>query len=94
MNIKAISEYATLQHEVHLRGIFESFVGERFQNLEELQSKLQNKTKEKIFILESETDADFINDFQLDGEIGNENEFSMFYLLDRKGMLYITEVSF
>ena len=91
MNTKTIVEDATLQHEVHLRNIFESFVGKRFQNLEELQTKLQKETKEKIFIFESETDADFLNDFQLDGEIGNENEFSMFYLSDRKGLIYITE---
>ena len=41
MNTKTIVEDATLQHEVHLRNIFESFVGKRFQNLEELQAKLQ-----------------------------------------------------
>ena len=94
MNTKTIVEDATLQHEVHLRSIFESFVGQRFENLEELQVKLQNETKEKILIFESETDADFLNDFQLDGEIGDENEFSMFYLIDRQGLFYITEISF
>jgi len=91
---KKVVEDATLQHEVALRSIFESFVGSRFKDLEELKSRLKNKTKEKILLFESETDADFFNDFQLDGEIGNENEFSLFYLKDRKGFIYITEIAF
>jgi len=91
--MRTISD-AVLQHEVHLRGIFNSLVGSRFQNLDELKLRLAAKTKEKILIIESETDANFLHDNQLDGEIGNENEFSIFYLLDKKGYLYITEISF
>jgi hypothetical protein len=94
MNTKQIIEDAVFQHEIHLREILESFVGSRFVNLKELEKSLKNKTKEPIIIFESETDADFLNDFQLDGEIGNENEFSIFYLKDRKGFLYVTEISF
>lgn len=94
MSIENIIDDAILQHEIHLRNIFESFVGRRFQSLKELQVKLQIETKEKIVIYISETDADFLHDYQLDGEIGNENEFSIFYLSDRKGLMYITEISF
>lgn len=84
----------TLQDKIKLSNIFESLIGNRFKNLEQLKLNLQDKTKEEIIIFESETDADFLNDFQLDGEIGEENEFSLFYLKDRKGFIYITEVSF
>lgn len=94
MNIKDITEAAILQHEVHLRNILESFVGKRFWSLDELKNSLEIETKEKIIISRSETDADFLNDYQLDGEIGNENEFSIFYLLDKKCLMYITEISF
>lgn len=92
--VAKIVEYSEEQHKVHLRGIFESFVGSRFQSLKELKDRLKAKTKEKIILFESETDADFLHDFQLDGEIGNMNEFSLFYLKDRKDYLYITEIAF
>jgi len=94
MNVAKIVEDATMQHEINLRQIFESFVGKRFKSIAELKRELKLKTKEKILLFKSETDADFLHDFQLDGEIGNENEFSMFYLIDRKKELYITEISF
>lgn len=83
-------------YETHIsrRGIFQSFVGRRFKSLEELQCKLQNETKEKVSIIHSETDADFLHDYQIDGEIGEENEFTLFYLIDRKLLYYITEISF
>lgn len=95
MEIKNIIDNATLQHEIHLRNIFNSFVGRSFKSIKELRSELIKATNEDIVLIDSEFSNDFQIDFQIDGEIGKENPFTLWYLIpENTTLLTITEIQF
>lgn len=77
--------------EKSLNTYLESLVGSRFKSIGEIQTKIQSEINKEVNIFISETDAKFLHDYQLDGEIG-DYAFSIFYLKDRKKYLLLTEI--
>ena len=81
----------------------ESLVGLRFETTEKLEEWLKhNFDAESPSVSENEDDEDDEiegTDFRLDcaldtlSEIGEYNDFELFYLKDRQGNYYITEIN-
>lgn len=94
MNTKQIVEDAVLQHEVFIREKLRQLVGFRFSVIESIINRIEEDTNEKVLLIKSEDQSSSDLDLLLDGEIGNENYFGLFYLKDRAGNFYITEVSY
>jgi len=69
-------------------------VGNRFTTIQGIELFISKLTNRKVNIFESETDAYFLSDYQLDGEFDEEEEFSLWYIKDTKGQYYITETTF
>jgi len=71
--------------------LIEKIVGCRFNSFAAIKVELQAMLEEDVSIEEHGADKE-ANDHQLDGEWGNQNAFSIWYLRDLQGLYYITEV--
>lgn len=94
MNTQQIIEDAEVQHEIFIREQLENLIGFRFDTIDSIKDRIAHTTNEKVLLIRAESQDTSNLDFLLDGEIGNENYFGLFYLKDRAGNFYITEISF
>lgn len=70
-----------------------SLVGKRFNSILAIKNYLENEhLMENVEIVRSENETDESLDFVLDCE-SSCSVFTLFFLFDNKGMIYITEVS-
>ena len=71
----------------------ESLVGKRFNSILAIKNYLENiHLMSNVEIVRSENETDESLDFVLDCE-SDCSVFTLFFLFDNKGMIYITEVS-
>lgn len=68
----------------------EKLIGSRFRYIGDIAESL----KEKVNIIQSESERLDGLDFMLDGEYEDETPFTLYYLKDNDGLFYITEVTF
>lgn len=90
MKTKDILEYDKHSISMHRLDFLENLVGRRFGCIESLKEQFSEEVN--LFLSESERLEGF--DYMLDGEFDEHNSFTLFYLLDNKGLIYITEISF
>ena len=77
----------------------ESLVGKRFNTCEDIANKIEQLTGTAVWVQESESDVE-LADFILDYEYRDSKNFNtpisevgeIYYLKDRQGHYYITEV--
>lgn len=70
-----------------------SLVGKRFNSILAIKNYLEDEhLMENVEIVRSENETDESLDFVLDCE-SDCSVFTLFFLFDNKGMIYITEVS-
>lgn len=70
-----------------------SLVGKRFNSILAIKNYLENVLNmEDVIIIKSESDTFNGLDFVLDGE-SNDEVFSIFYLVDNRGCMYVTEIT-
>ena len=70
-----------------------SLVGKRFNSILAIKNYLENVLNmEGVSMIRSESDTLNGLDFVLDGE-SNDEVFSIFYLVDNRGCMYVTEIT-
>lgn len=90
MNTKDILEYDKHSKQMHRLDFLEGLVGNRYESIEDLKNDFLEDVN--VFLSESERLEQY--DYMLDGEFDQYNSFTLFYLLDNSGKMYITEISF
>jgi len=88
MNIKDVLEYDKHSVSIHRLDFLQSLVGNRYISIESLEEQFPEKVK----LINSE--SDIIEDHILDGEFDEYNSFTLFYILDNSGKMYIRDFLF
>lgn len=90
MKTKDILEYDKYSVSMHRLDFLGNLVGRRFSCMASIEEQFPEPVN--IFLSESERLEAF--DYMIDGEFDEHNSFTLFYLLDNVGLIYITEISF
>jgi hypothetical protein len=77
-----------------MKKVLNTAIGYRFDDLNHLKIFFELQSHSKVSLIDYINEDELLSDFTIHGEFNKDNKlipFTVFYLKDRKGLIYVTE---